>query len=200
MIPVFVISTPGDEVRKANYEKQFEEQWIFDYKVVKAIMYPKQPCTGIARSHKAAVTIAKENNYSEVMIVEDDIEYLKPNSHKRFIDIYAGLPPNVNILVGCLYDGTPVPVTDKVAKIEGKVSGLICYIIRQNYYDKFLEADEIYNIDYWISNPDMGNAVIWGAYPMICLQKDGLFSYNTLQKVEYNEYHGSRYKLWNGQD
>ena len=200
MIPVFVISTPNDAARTQNYENQFKAQGIEEFEIIPATMYPKQPCTGIAKSHKAAVRIAKERNYPEVIIAEDDLMFLHPGAYRRFLDICEEVPPHVNIVLGCFYDGTPHPITDKIAKIEGKISGLIFYVIRSNYYDKFLEADEIYNIDYWISSPEFGNANIWSTYPMICLQQDNFFSYNTKQVVKYNEYHGARYRLWDGKD
>ena len=193
---VFVISTPNDAVRKQNYETQFKEQGITDYEIIQAEMILKAPVWGIVRSHKKAIQLAKYRNYPEVIVAEDDLKFTCHNSYRRFISIYKDVPEHVNLFLSGWYDSDPKTVTDKIASLEGKISGLHFYIVRANFYDTLLAADEAYNLDYWLSSPEFGRAITWGANPMVCIQNDN-YSYNTRQITQYNTYLHARYKIWN---
>lgn len=193
----FIIHNESDLTRKQSYLKEFEEQNIVNYIMMPAIMEPKMPRRGISRSHKACVQIAKDRNEPCVHIMEDDIWFLQKGSYKRFLNIYVEIPKDCDMFFAGNYTGEFTPINDKVATSTDKIAGMICYIVNAHFYDKFLAADENYNIDHFLTARDLTNAKCYTAYPMLALQYDG-FSYNTMMDTQYNPEMHRRYKLWDG--
>jgi len=93
---------------------------------------------GCSLSHLKCLSIAKENNWPHVMIVEDDIKFLDPSLFTRqfnnFID--SGISYDV-ILVA----GNNIPPYEKVNDISIKVTRCQTttgYIVKQHYYDTLI--------------------------------------------------------------
>ena len=98
---------------------------------------------GISRAHKQIVRYAKENNLPEIFICEDDIKLVRPlnefiSKKPKEFDLYIGGVSSFNK--------------------KNYFTGMHCYIIRQNFYDVFLSADETQHIDFWLGG--RGNYVI----------------------------------------
>ena len=194
-----VISTPDNVERAQNVRMQMESQGITDYLLMPAFMIPKSARTGISRSHKACVRHAKALGVDKVLIMEDDINWLCPGAYNRFIDILnTEVPKEADLFFSGAYTIEPdaQPITERMALCPGKVAGLHAYVVFEKFYDKFLAADEAYNIDHFLTSGDGVHARSYIAYPFVALQHDG-WSYNVGMQTNYNQHIGKRFKLWN---
>lgn len=196
-----VISTPNNPERAENLRRQMEGQGIERYELFPAVMIPKSARTGISKSHKACVQMAKDRGADKVLIMEDDLNWLCEGSYSRFMDILGTeVPQDADLLFSGAYtiEPGPQPITDRLALCPGKVSGLHAYVVFEKFYDRFLTADEVYNIDHFLTSKEHLHAKSYVAYPFVCLQNDG-FSYNIAAQTNYNEYIAQVFKLWNCQ-
>ena len=193
-----VIETPGDNQRKQHFLNQLKEQEISDITFFPAIMDSKMSRRGISRSHKGCIQIAKDRGLPWVNVFEDDVLFLQKGAYKRFLDIFVTeVPKDADMYFGGGYDSIFTPITPRLAANTGKHAGMMNYIVQEHFYDKFLEADERYNIDHFLTAPDLTNAKCYTAYPMLSLQVDGR-SYNTGMMTEYNPEMHKRFTLWDG--
>lgn len=129
-----------DLLRKDRYEllqKEIAEQNL-EVRMWDAIKSTK-PKMGISLAHKQIVRWAKENNESEIIIMEDDCHWVAKGAFDYFIskkpkdyDIYLS-----SIMWGRIDGDNTVP----------DYAGNQCYIIHQRFYDTFLEADRNKDID-----------------------------------------------------
>src|SRR5688572_12017724 len=84
---ILIIHNQSDQVRAQNIKDQFAGQTLkVDYEIIPAIMNPDQPCVGIMRSFKVAIKHAMQNNWKEVCIFEDDLDFLIPESLSYFFN------------------------------------------------------------------------------------------------------------------
>lgn len=193
----FVISTPGDNKRYERLVHELKTQGLElnkDVQIFPAFMDRTMARRGILRSHKSIVLHAKQKGLPEIMIMEDDIRFLSPNSMEIFLNVNKLIPKNCDMLMAGLYDGIIDKCYSKYAAVDGKISGLHCYIVKEKFYDRFIGADEDYNLDYVLSA--VIKATIYTAYPMLALQYDG-YSYNTMKDQVYNYNIHKKYKLHN---
>lgn len=197
MTNIFVIHNIHNIQRKENFIQEMTFQGLVlskDYTVVLAEMHRGKACTGISRSHKKCIKLAKEHDLPYAIIIEDDIMFLHKQSLIKFQKYRQDLPKDWDIYLGGLYDGHPVPFNENLAIVPDKISGLHMYMVNQNFYDKFLEADEAMNLDGWISME--AKAKIYLAYPILGLQHE-FYSDNAKKILHYNYGIEKRYKLIN---
>lgn len=197
MTNIFVIHNIHNLQRKESIIQEMAFQGLRlnkDYVLFPAEMYRGKPCTGISRSHKKCIQIAKKRDLPYVIIIEDDIMFLHKEALIKFQKYRQDLPKGWDIYLGGMYDGTPVPINENVAVVKDKISGLHLYMVHQNFYDKFLEADEAANLDWWLSIEAKAN--IYLAYPMLALQHE-FYSDNAKKVLNYNYGIEKRYKLIN---
>lgn len=193
-----VICTPKDPVRFENVHKQFKHQ-SFKYTehelfMMPALMYPDQPSVGIKRSFCQAIRYAKIKGWEEVVIFEDDVNMLHPESLRMFFDIWNEHKPD-GILLGGIYEGILIKTEgEKIAQIQRKFSGLHATIIPQSLYNKLLTAEEPYNLDHWISMKSGIHSYVCD--PMLIMQNDG-YSYNAKEVTQYGKYIHMKYNLIN---
>jgi len=199
----YIIHNIENTARRERLMKELEVQTqhceeMLDAEIVKAIMVPKFPQRGISQSHKMCVQKAKDAGAKEVCILEDDVWFVCDKSFKRFLTEYENMPADGDLFFAGCYDGVFQPITDTLAHATEKLSGLHCYIVKEKFYDKFLSADETYNLDFWLTVPNFGNAKSYCTYPFVALQHDG-YSDNTKTVTKYNQHIGRRFKVWNCQ-
>lgn len=196
---LYIIHNPERKDRYDLLLNELKSQDIVDFEIVPAEVSYKNTMTAISRSHKKVIRMAQERGLKEVLIGEDDLEFAAPGAFKRFLGVFKEVPADYNLYLSGFYDSIPNTITDKLAKLEGKLSGLHLYIISEKFYTTFLSAKEEYNLDYWLSAPEHGNCIAYSAYPMVCIQRDG-YSDNVKTVTGYNEGLRMRYKVWNGTD
>jgi hypothetical protein len=93
---------------------------------------------GVIRSNYNVVKDAKDNNYKQIVIFEDDVE-LDPEFKEKFFSFYSAVPDNWSfIYMGGNHVGGIIPVNNKVAQIRHSYAiHAIC--IKNNLFDHILE-------------------------------------------------------------
>lgn len=178
---LFIITTPNDPIRQKHLEQQlFTQKGIDDFKITywPATMNAQSPQVGISHSHRSIVQKAKDEGRPEVIIGEDDLEFLCPNSLVRFLNLNLVVPKDTNMLMGGIYDGQLYKEGSIYSRVVGRMSGLQFYVVRANFYDQFLSVDPALNLDYALSQTLNEPPVIYCADPFLVIQVDGIFSYN----------------------
>lgn len=201
-IEIFVIQTPGNTERTTSLHRELASQEGIDisnngeipFHFTKAIMDHAMARRGISKSHRTIVQKAKEMNLDEVLILEDDVQFLDKNALLKFINMSKIVPKDCDLFFAGIYDGKIEEEFSAYAKVTEKISGLHCYIVKKKFYDTFLSADVNYDLDGYISTQT--NAVSYCAYPFLAIQYDG-YSYNLKGKSAHNYKLHTRYKLTN---
>jgi GR25 family glycosyltransferase involved in LPS biosynthesis len=89
-------------------------------------------------SHLKCLEIAKINNWSHVLIVEDDIKFLKPELFKSQFNLFLSRHTNWDVV---LISGNNVPPYEKVDDTCIKVSSCQTttgYLIKAHYFDTLI--------------------------------------------------------------
>jgi len=127
-IPVLYINLDKRKDRKEHIEKQFE-----DFKSVErvdAIDTPHNGYEGCVLSHIKALNIAKEKGYEEVMICEDDFEWV---NREHFV--YPEIDFDVCMISGKINKKEFISWNyNKV--LDGRHTD--CYLIKKHFYDKLI--------------------------------------------------------------
>lgn len=195
---IYIIHCVGDEIRYNNTLKQFDSQNVkYDYEIIPATMHSSQPCVGIMRSFKECIQKAKGAKLNYCMILEDDFNCLSETALHDFIAIWNFYSWNLkdNIFLAGVYSGDVIPEFDNFkpfARVRNKISGLHAMIVPALLYDEILNAEEPYNLDYYLS--EIAKLKINVCYPFLIMQNDG-YSYNKKEKTNYNENIHLKYKL-----
>lgn len=142
----------------------------------------KTVIASINRSHKAIVRYAKEIELSEVVLIEDDCQFVAPDGWQYFLN---HKPDDYDIYLGGCYGLNKVAfntVREQVGAIEiHNFVGLHCAIIHSRYYDRFLSVPDNEHID----TIQAGMGKFYLCYPMAAIQRKG-FSANNMAEVDYN--------------
>lgn len=142
-------------------------QGITDYKIWPIVEDKDSVIRSINLSHKQIIRDAKERELPEVYVMEDDIWIPAKDGWKRFIEDIPIWP--FDIYLGGTY-GLNKPITGKIDQING----FHCYIMRERFYDTFLNVPDDVHIDTALD----GLGRFYVKYPFIALQRPG-FSSNT---------------------
>lgn len=194
---IFIIHNSQDKLRAENIKTQFASQeGNWQYEIVEAVMDYDMPRRGISKSHKKCVQMAKDQKLDSITIAEDDLKLLSPWSLNLYQNSFDGPIKDWDLVFGGIYSGDVIENNDSLwVKVINKVSGLHLYTVNNKFYDKFLSADENYNIDYFLS--EELKAKMYCIYPFVAIQNDG-YSYNVKEITKYNETLQYKYKLING--
>jgi hypothetical protein len=193
---ILIIHNPADKIREQNILEQFKKQTgDHSYTCITATMDFGTPAVGIAKSFKSCIQYAMNKKLEQVCILEDDFDCLLPNSLTKFFNIWEQYQElQSGILLGGIYEGTLKPSVEKqlpYAKVLGKLSGLHATIVPQNQYESIMEAKIPFQLDWWLSMEI--EIPIYTAYPFLVMQKDGFYSYNAKQVMNYTKYLRSKY-------
>ena len=139
---------------------------------------------GCSMSHLKCLERAKKEGWSHVLIIEDDIKFLKPNIFKKQLNKFLEKYKEFDVL---MIAGNVVPPATKLdccAKITN-CQTTTSYLVLSHYYDalinnfkegiklllKYPEHKRIYAIDkYWFPLQETGNWYI--ITPLTVVQKD----------------------------
>lgn len=150
-------------------------QNITDYKIWEGIIDIEVPFRGIAMAHKNIVKWAKENNLPKVMIAEDDIKFTGDGAFKYFLD---NEPSNYDMYLSGTYFGE-VKKDNTILDF----SGTMLYIIKQQFYDTFLQTPGKTNFDRELAN----RGKYYVCNPFIAIQYSG-YSDNRKMYVNFDSY------------
>lgn len=170
-----IISNPDRPERVKMMMQELERQKITDYRFWPSVHIANKPkrC-GISKAHKQIVEWALIEQLPEVCICEDDIwfpaedgwQYFLNNKPKEFYDLY----------LGGIYRGE---IDEK--KMTKRFTGMICYVVSEAFYDRFLAVDENVDIDGGMS----GRGRFHVCYPFACICKP-CWSDNQMGYIDYN--------------
>lgn len=173
MIPN-IIHNPNREERLPRLQAEMQRQGIEEYNLWPAIVYnTSDRYRGVSHAHKQIVGWAEQEGLPEVLIMEDDVRFPAPNGYEHFL---YNMPEDFDIYLGGVYGGEIL----KDGLME-KFTALHCYIIRQQFYQTFLDASESEDIDHALA----GLGVYYVCFPFAAIQYDG-WSDTQYQIMDYS--------------
>lgn len=130
---------------------------------------------GITWSHKNIIWYAREWEWEEVLIMEDDVYFPSRDGYKNFLAMYENRSEDSDIYLGGIYMGRE-SLSENKQHIK-KFSGLHCYVVRQKFYDTFLQIDDTQSLDNSLSAlAQVGVCKIMCCYPMMAIQHENVSS------------------------
>lgn len=167
-------------------EKEFKEQGVANYTFHAATCHKHTVVGSINASHKTIVELARLQGLDRVCIAEQDLTFTSKGAWKYFLD---NEPETYDIYLGATYI---VPISNN------KICGFHLYIIKQQFYDKFLSVPDDAHIDTAVC--DLKGDYKF-CYPFPALQRAG-YSFNNKDVVDYNSilkpediYHGEVHNI-----
>ena len=154
---------------------QLNLQGITDYKIWNGIVNPIIPAKGISQAHKQIVRYAKENQFPEVLIAEDDLKFTDRGAFDFFL---KNKPNDFDLYLASIYFGE----IKNDSSVNG-FSGLTFYIVKEKYYDTFLSRPEHDNLDRLMENT--GKFIV--CRPFTIIQENG-FSDNVKRYCNYDNF------------
>lgn len=143
-------------------QEEMARQGIEDYQLWPAIFVQHKPrCIGINAAHKQIVRYAKENNLPEILIFEDDVRFPAKDGFQYYL---SKKPDDFDLYIGGVYRGD----LDENG-VTQKFTALHCYIIKQKFYDTFLNTRDDIDIDHALTG--LGKFVV--CYPFAAIQYNG---------------------------
>lgn len=131
--------------------------------------------TAASSSHRKIVEIAKNNNWDNVLIFEDDAQFFNTDKYTGIKVVEKALDQLKSIsnweiyyLGANLCDNTLNKVTDNLIKCDCCYS-LQAYILNKNTFDKILQEDLIIHMDLFL-NRTFSETFI--TYPLALVQKE----------------------------
>lgn len=163
-----------DDRNSSDYGRllgEFIEQGITKYKFHKAIVLTDSVVKSINASHRMLVQMAKDNDWDEITIGEQDLTFTAPDAWQYYL---SQKPKSFDIFLGCSY----IPPIS-----NNKLCGFHLYTVSKKYYYTFLSVNPEAHIDTEIG--DMGGDFKF-CYPFPALQRPG-YSANNRAVVDYNK-------------
>ena len=152
-----------------------------DAKIWQGIHLPNDVVKGIGLSHKQIVQFAVDHHLPQICIMEEDVWF---PANDGWLYFQQNIPEDFDLYLGGAY-GLNHTAHNHIQNNPGAVeinnfAGLHCYIIRESYYERFLNLPENKHID---DQPGLGRFYVCA--PFAALQYPG-WSSNARQMVDYN--------------
>lgn len=142
------------------------------------------PMLGIAEAHLNCIRLAKNNNWSEVLIIEDDVRFQAKEKTLKFVnEAFNHLPDNWDILLGGLYEADGLTPHNNFWNRTKEFCGAHFYIVNSKCYDEILKYEGRFHIDRFINlGGNKLNCFVTNKF--FAIQYDG-FSDNVKMKTDY---------------
>ena len=136
---IFYINLEHRIDRKLHVEEQLTKVGLTNFTRFNAIKMANG-ALGCSMSHLKCIQLAKENNLPYVLIVEDDIEFLEPNTFINQANKFFNSIDKWDVL---LLAGTNIPPYIKIDNNDSCIKVKTCqtttgYLVSSNYYDKLI--------------------------------------------------------------
>lgn len=179
-IPKIVINLPERKDRLAHIKKELSG---WEYQLMPGVV-DKDPKVGIAQAHMNCILLARQSEWDNVLIIEDDM-VLRKGAHEYFNKALNTLPENWDILLGGLYNCKyQIPVNEYWNR-TGEFCGAHFYIANHTSYDRILSCSPRQHIDRWINQG--GNKLnCFVTKKFVATQLNG-FSDNIKRNVDYSK-------------
>ena len=142
---VFYINLDRRKDRRNHIESTFQKYGIDKYERFSAIPHDFG-IVGCTKSHQAVYKLAKERGYKNVLIFEDDFEFLvTPDEfHQTVQQMFSGDAGFDGDVCMFSYNLTHKDDTDCSYKIRIlEASTASCYMVMQHYYDRLIDLYEV---------------------------------------------------------
>lgn len=183
MIPQILVDQRKDTSELIPHLK---DRGLNDYNIWHPIYHKDDSVVkSINLSHKQIIRHAKEMDWHQVHIFEDDVWFPHPSGLHYYIDrLNFHTPKDFDIYLGGVYgldqlalNRLAPPVTELNA-----FQAMHCYTVASKFYDKFLSVPDDQHIDIAMS----GLGKFYVVYPFAALQRPGM-SMNERKMVDYNK-------------
>ena len=137
---IFYINLEHRIDRKLHVENELTKIGLTDFTRFNAIKMPNG-ALGCSMSHLKCIQLAKENEWPHVLIVEDDIEFLEPNTFINQANKFLQTIDKWDVLLLAGNNILPYKTIDNNDSCV-KVSGCLTttgYIVSSHYYDKLIQ-------------------------------------------------------------
>jgi glycosyl transferase family 25 len=147
---------------------------------------------GIAEAHMNAIKHAKENNWPNVLIMEDDL-YIpaKEKATKYINEAFNKVPDDWDVLLGGVYHSVSLTKENNYWNRIGEFCALHFYIVNARAYDKLLTWDKTNHYDRWIGKTGLKCFV---PTRFFAIQYDG-YSDNVNKITDYNSTYLSKFTI-----
>lgn len=184
---ILVINLPERTDRLEQIKKELPKLFDkFDFTIIPGIK--GEPIPSIVQAHKNAIQYAKDNNWEQVLVLEDDL-CLSSNPRLRyyFEESISNTPRGAEVLSGSCYGKTITTVFKKWCKVK-TFCGAHFLIYNKYSYDKILNHD--FKRQHY--DRELNKIVnLWVMNPMIAKEHGG-FSNQLNQEVNHSHYPGFR--------
>jgi GR25 family glycosyltransferase involved in LPS biosynthesis len=186
---IFYINLDKRTDRREQIEEELRKYGL-EGERYSAIHTPEAGIVGCGYSHLNVLKLAKERGYKNVLILEDDFEFVVPkevveDSLQRFFD--ASIPYDVLLISYIIQKSEDVPKYPFLRKIiDGQTAS--GYLVDQHYYDVLIQLYEwaIPLLESTGSHWEYANDLVWKR-----LQPDGNWFYFTkrlgVQRPSYSD-------------
>lgn len=152
---------------------ELQSQKIREFSFFPAVHDSQSVKKSINLAHKQCVQFAKDTGLPEICIMEDDVQFTNNDSFAYFL---RNKPEDFDIYLSGIYVGEI-----KEDNTVDVFSGFHCYIVKQKFYDKYLDTPVDAHIDRSLGG--LGKYVVCN--PFIAIQYNG-YSYNTKMDMNYD--------------
>lgn len=184
-----IIHNPFRIDRMANIIHQALEQ-EFEYRIWPHVA-DANPIRGCHLAHRAIVQHAKDFNWPSVWIMEDDVMFTTKSAAEQWLKLQ---PHAMDIYSAGNYGTHKYRRRGDKYDLPYSISGTHCYIVYQQFYDKFLSMDENEHLDVQISQTSERIVIPKLIY---ALQQSG-YSDILQQQVNYNNEKYLSHELFKG--
>lgn len=154
-----------------------------DFQLVNGVI-EESPHKGIAQAHMNCISLAKSNNWDNVLIIEDDLQF-RPNAKEYAINAFKDVPSDYNILLGGLYSSDKLIPYNEYWQETKEFCGLQFYIVNSNAYDTILNFKKNSHIDRFMAST--GNLKSYVTNKFFAIQRAGI-SDNVGMYKDYTDY------------
>ena len=137
---IFYINLQHRIDRKQHVENELTKIGLTNFTRFNAIKMPNG-ALGCSMSHLKCIQLAKENNWPHILIVEDDIEFLDPNTFINQANKFLQTIDKWDVLLLAGNNIMPYKTIDNNNSCV-KVSGCLTttgYLVSSHYYDKLIQ-------------------------------------------------------------
>ncbi len=181
-IPKCIINLPTRPERLKEVEQELPKFFNnTSYTLIKGVV-DKTSKLGIAKAHMNCIEYAKNNNFSNVLILEDDVIF-RDGAREYADECIKHIPENYDILLGGLYDSLKLESVNDFWNKTERFCGLHFYIVNEKAYDKILAYNGETHIDkYMVRFAKLDSYVTKKHF---AIQRIG-FSDNVKRNVDYS--------------
>ena len=149
----------------------------------------KNGALGCSMSHLKCIEYAKKNNWSHVLICEDDTEFLNPTLFKDQLNLFLKKNNSWDVLLLAGNNMLPYLPNDSTSIQILNCLTTTCYIVKEQYYDELMKNynDGILNL---MKNPTEKDKYCIDKYWLNLQKKDKwylLIPLSVIQREDYSD-------------